>query len=408
MVALILGSIWGTFYLSIRKKIKSGIIYFLFLLCMLFPVTLDRYDFLFYNHTPSVKNLIIFSLLLIAGFIPWLIFDKWAINKKFVIPDSSLKYLKIIFKILIILSLYSIVYLFPYAKRGLILGALEIRYLLNSGEEQLLPSSIFTTIAVASAALCIFAILFFYISCLTPKLKNYRILLAISSTSYLFNCFAITARDGLVLIPIVFIVLFILFKNSLSTKINKIIRIALTLFTILTLFIISIFSLSRFYGESGSINKLYLGTIGYINQQPYVFDDTVEEQNDFWGFEERFPLINRILGIPAHDVNRTDNYFEWSFGTMYAEFYDSFGWNGVFWFTLTYILYYSLALKWLIKNGRIFGTLLLFCVFLYLAITGMFYYRAGASVSLNIFYLTVSLVPLFVRNLIITQEIKKN
>lgn len=216
----------------------------------------------------------------------------------------------------------------------------------------------------------------------------------------MFNCFAITARDGLIILPCFYLVFYLIFQNSLVFRINKKIKKQLRKIVIIAGSFLLVFSISRFYKESGDINSLYSGTVGYVSQQRYVFDATIKGQDDFWGFECRFPLVNRLLGIEEYEVNRRDNSFEWSFGTMYAEFYDAFAWPGLILMSLAFILYYYIGFKILIRMRSAFGTLLLFCVYFFIALTGMFYTRAGGAVSMNIFYFTLSIAPFFVRNLL--------
>lgn len=343
------------------------------------------------------------SCCLLGSFLPWLIVDKWAKNRLFYITDSAIKPLSIIFTITIVLSLCAIAYLAPYAFKAIAIGASEVRSLIRDGS--LLPNSILTTLSVTIAACHIYVVLFFYISCLSPKLKKYRIWLIISSLSYVFNCFAMTARDGLVILPCFYIVYFILFKNSFGLRFTKRIKKGLSFVIVICLVSIITFSMSRFLDSKGSVNHLYQGTVGYISQQPYVFNITVEEQNDFWGFERSFPLLNRIMGIPDHDI-KFDKPFEWSFGTMYSEFYSAFAWYGIILIGLTFILYYSLSLKHLIYKRNTFGILTLFAVYLFIAITGLFYMRAGNKVNMNIFYAALSIIPFFLKNYIGTKILK--
>lgn len=400
--------IWGIFYYINRRKIVSGKIYFLFLGCMLLPASLNGSTFIdaWQSSEISFLNILAFSLCLTFGFFPWLVFDKWIANRTFYVPDKSVPALRTIIIILIIGSLYSIYYLTPYAIISVALGAANVRSNLYAGEASILPESIFTTIAVAIAACNIYAILLYFISCLNKNLYKYRIWLVISSFSYLINCFAITARDGLIIVPCFYIVFFIVFKKSLNAKSSKKIFSQIKKVVIIAAVFLTVFSVSRFYEETEDLNDLYSGTIGYVTQQRSVFDTTIKEQDDFWGFECRFPLINRLLGVKEYDVNRRDNSFEWSFGTMYAEFYDAFAWPGLIFMTIAYVMFYSFGMILLVRKRSTFGTFLLFTVFLYISITGMFYTRAGGTVAMNIFFLTLSIIPFFTGNLVKYRIIK--
>lgn len=395
MDKIILFCIWALLFAFTYKKIKSGRVYFFFLACMILPVSIGRAPSIdSWYHDVDALNMLALALCLVFGFFPWLIFDRWSINRIFIVPDKSIPTLKIIFTLLIIGSLYSILYLAPFAIKSLSLGANEVRVALRAGKDSMLPNSIFTTVAVSVAGLNVYAILFFFIACLTPKLKQYRILLIISSCSYLVSCFAITARDGLIVVPCFYIVYYLIFQDSFPSYVKSKIQRRIRLMVLLAAVFMTAFSVSRFYGSKKDINDLYIGTVGYVSQQPYVFDETIKKQDDFWGFECRFPLVNRIIGVGEHEVDRSDS-FEWSFGTMYAEFYDAFAWKGLIGFTIFFMLYYALSLKFLILQRNTFGMLLMFTVYLFIAITGMFYTRAGSSVNMNIFYFALSIIPFF-------------
>lgn len=396
MLTLILFSIWFLFYLLVRKNIKSGNVYFFFLACMLLPMPASVYGGSWY-HEVDFANIVVFAICLCAGFIPWYNFDKKIRNKRLFITDRGIQVLSHVFLFLIIWSLYSILYLAPSAVVSLTLGADATRAMLYAGEYDLLPKSPLTTVAVAGAACWIYCVLFFFIACLTPKLKKFRVWLVISSLSYMVNCMAITARDGLILIPTLYIVFFLVFRNSLEWRLTKSIKSKLKYVFIGAGCLLVSFSISRFAGDKKETNweGVYVGTAGYIAQTPYVFDATIEGQDDFWGFECRFPLINRLIGIKEYEVNRRDHSFEWSFGTMYAEHYSAFGWWGLIFITLSFVVYYGVGLKVLGSRNNYFGLLMLFTVYAFIALSGMFYTRAGSSISMNIFYFGLSILPFF-------------
>lgn len=409
MVSLLLFIIWGLYFLAVKKYMICGYVYFAMLAFMLLPPTLasESLNDSWY-HDVDYFNIIVFALFLCLGYYPWKIFDKNIYNIKFTIPRKSIKRFKILFISLIIISFYSIIYLAPIAIKAMTLGAGNVRQMLHAGEYTLIQSSIFMTMAVAGGFLNIYAVLFFYISCLTPELKKYRIWLVLSSLSNIVAALAITQRDQLVFLPILYIIFYLIFKKSFEFKISKSIKKRIHLITIAAASIIIIFSLSRFAGNDENINwdRVYSGTFGYINQQPYVFDETIKGQTDFWGFEVRFPLINRILGIEQYSVNRKDNSFEWSFSTMYGEHYSAFGWIGLIGISLVYVLFYSIGFKILRRNKNPFGLLLLFTVFCFISVSGMFYTRAGGSVYMNIFFIALSIIPfLFPKNFLQSHRI---
>ena len=316
-VAIILTLIWALFLILIRKKIASIKVLFAFLFMMLLPSWLEMYFLKQYiPNQVNYFNIFIFGMLLVIGSLPWLSFDKYLLkNKQILVNQHYIKSLKIIFILIIICSLFSIAYLIPYSIDGIIAGAADRR--IEIKESGILPENFLTTFVVGIAALNIYNILFFFISCLDERLKKFRIWLLISSMSYIFNCMAFTARDGLIILPLFYIIFYIIFRNSIDVKllkhINKILAIALSVVAV----ILIAFTLSRFYADK-NLDEFFNGTLGYIAQQPYVFDSTVQLQKDYHGFELRFPLINRLLGIEKYDIDRSDNLFETQFGTMYS------------------------------------------------------------------------------------------
>lgn len=397
ITAIILSVIWLLFYVHGKKALQTGKIYFIFLFFMILPSWLQPDWMLFWIETEvNYFYIIIFGLLLMSGFYPWYIFDKYITRHKvrFEINPKKIKRLKVWFTVIIILSLYSIVYLLPYAIMGMILGAAETRNIIKTGS--LLPASIFTTLAVGFAALNIYCILFFYVSSLSPELKKYRFWLLLSSLSYIVASSAVTGRDGLVVLPVFFLVFYLLFKSSYSFALQRVLKKSIIIMVIIMGVLMSIITASRFYANEDN-DELFIGTLGYISQQPYVFNTTIEKQNDFHGFELRFPLVNRIIGIPEHKISRSWG-FETQFGTMYAEFYSIYGWWTLFFMAILFCTYYSFTIRYLLTKKKIWGAVLMFTVYLYIMITGLFYCRAGSNTLINVFYILLSVGPLFVRN----------
>lgn len=406
--ALILTILWGVIYLFTRNKISSGKVYFAFLFMMAVPSFFEL-EFLekYIEYPIDYTNIFTLGILLLLGFIPWHYFDKYFCNNYVIsINNEYISILKHIFVFIIIGSLISILYLLPYAIQSMAIGAAEVREYIQ--EESPLPDNFFTTICVGFAALHIYCILFFFISFLTDELKQYRFWLFISSFSYVISCITITARDGFIILPTFYVVFYLIFRKSIPTR-NKI-KIKRALFLIFggALIFISIFSLNRFYNKYHDHTTLLDGTVGYIAQQPYVFDSTVKLQDDFQGYEVRFPLVNRAMGIGEYKVDRLDSWFETCFGTMYADFYNIGGWTPVILVLLVFIIYYRWSLSYCNRNNKPFAMLLIFTVYVYIVLTGIFYCKAGSSISMNIFYITISITPLFIGNYITRTAIHDN
>ena len=398
-VAVILSLIWGAYYLLVRRRIQSGIVFFVFLFCMAIP-SFFQPEFLqaYIESSINITNITILAIVLIVSFKPWRSFDRAVKDRVISINYNYIKNLRFLFLFTIVGSLYAILYLMPYAIAGVRMGAADVRALIS--DVSVLPKNILTTIAVSFAALYIYNILFFYIACLSDELKRYRIWLVISSLSYLVSCMAITARDGFIILPVFYVCLYIIFRRSIPQKTLRSIKRYLTRLSVAAFVMLSSFTISRFWGTDKDVDRLLDGTVGYIAQQPYVFDSTVQHQDDFHGLELRFPLINRIVGIKEYKIDRLDNWFETCFGTMYADFYNIGGWLPVFIILAVFVLYYYWVFAYCKRQKKDFSLLLIFMVYLYIATTGMFYCRAGSTVSTNIFYIALSVLPLFLNNYI--------
>ncbi|MDO9153336.1 MAG: O-antigen polymerase [Paludibacter sp.] len=385
-----------------RKKILTGwvyivMLYFMFIPGIFFPVK----EYIGFFNDVSFLNLIIFIFLLFLGFIPWLIFDSWLKKIKFIyLSNKGISVLNVLIPIIIIFSFFSIIYVFPYSLQSLLLGASEIRGIIS--DESVLPPTVLTTFSVAIAACFPLFVLLFYFSIIDKRLKKYRFFLLISSSVYIFTSMAFTARDGLVILPILYIIFYLIFKKTFSITDIKFLKKTLSvIFVISFLFLIN-YSVDRFYNtnsyQTSKTQNFVNGTFGYIFQQPYVFDKTLQYQDNFHGFNLRFPILNKIFFIPDKKIERIND-FETMFGTMYADFFSINGYVSLFIFALSFSFFYAIALKYLIRSNRITGIFFLFTIYLYIVISGLFYFRIG-NMSFNYLFAFLSLLPFFMKNIV--------
>lgn len=404
-VALILTVLWGLFYIVYRKRLGSSKVLFAFLFVMVIPSWLEMH-FLNIYKAPHIDytNVFIMGCLLLLGAIPWVSFDKMQRNRPqavFIVADKYVRTFRIAFFILIIGSLFSILYLLPYAIQGITMGAQERRT--SMADVNVLPPGILTTFVVGFAALNIYNILGFYISCIDDRFKRYRVWLMVSSLSYVVNCFAFAGRDGLILLPTFYIVFFIIFKRSIPERLYAKLRKQLLILFAFVGFFLASFTASRFFANDDT-DDMYNGTIGYIAQQPYVFDYTIQDRMEFHGWELRFPLVNRILGVPKHDIVRVGGNYDTYFGTMYSEFYSIGGWWSLCLVALVFVVYYTLSIRYLRRRKKFFPLLLMFTVYLYIEVTGLFYCKAGSTEMINFFYVALSILPFFAKNYLLLQN----
>lgn len=401
--ALILLVIWCFAYIILKRKLITSKIYFGLLLLMCgagICLPLDTFLDLGTDPRFSPFNITIFAILLITAIYPWVIFDNYYKKSgKYVINRKSITFFRFVFIGMIILAIYAISYSLPYAIIGYKLGAAQVRAIIL--DDSILPKSPLTTIAVGVGILAPIYIVMFYISLLDNNLRKYSLPLFIGSLTYLVTSAAAQARDGFILIPLTYVFLYLVFKKSLSEEsiltLHKyaklVIPIGLTFLLIITI--------SRFYsGKDNPIISFIDGTWGYFYQQPYVFDQTIQHQTHFHGVGYRFPLFAKILDLPAVNDRFLNYKFEWMFGTMYATFYSANGWTSLIIFTCCFMFSWAIAFKILNKNKNYLGLLIVFALYLYHLISGLFYFRFSA-ISIMSTYLLVIFASFFLKNKII-------
>lgn len=406
-VSIVLMIIWGVSYLVLKKYIYSAKLYFVLLLIMssagllipelplmgLYP---DKY---------ILSNIILFAFLMIVTIIPWISFDKLYKHKLvFTIKDKYISSLKLTFIVTILLSFIAIIYLLPYAIRSFLIGAQEIRSIVSN--ESILPQTLLTTFAVGISALYPITIMFVYITLLDTRLSKYTVFLIISSLTYLVSNTAITGRDGFIFIPLIYIILFFVFKYSISKdKLKKIKRYGIITATLLIIIISSV-TIDRFYNNSSYISQkdskqgLIYGTWGYFYQQPYVFDHVIEDFKSFYGFKRRLKFLDKITEVKGkeYDKNKRELY-EMMFGTQYAEFYQISGYTSLIIFTIIFLwLFKYLAIRYR-RNKNHFSQVISFAIYLNFTITGMFYFRIGTNNGEFLLNLALILATFFIPNI---------
>lgn len=399
-VSLLLFVVWIVFYFINRKKIYSAKIYFFILFMMSFAgIVLDLDSSIYYyTQTYSVYTILLFSVLMLLSLIPWRQYDRWMLGKTIIVNERCLLVIKLILYILVFSSILSIIYCFPFALYAMRLGAYEVR----TSEIGLLPPNVLTTIASAIAGLAPFGLLFFFILRLNEKLRKYSFSILLLPIAGIVHSMACTARELYIYLPITFVILYLFFRSSLQSYDKKLIkRLGLFSFTLLFVLFILI-SISRF-GNLGS-NSLISGTWGYVYQQPYVFDQTLRFFNNFYAFDRRLPFIGSWFGIGDGRFELYDH-VEWSFGTMYSEFFQMFGYVSLFWGSILYLLFFYFMSLIVIRRNNIFAIVVNFTLFIWFTISGIFYFRYG-NTSYFLMYLFISIVSLYFPKILLIKRIK--
>ena len=408
-VSVVLIIIWGLAYIRLKKLLitSKGYFFLLFLMALAgIVLPLNRYLDLGYDPVFSLSNTILFAFLLLSALYPWIVFDKGIKRiSKFIVNPKYYSYLRIVAIIMILLSVYAMAYTLPYAIIGYTMGAGEVRaYILD---DSILPASPLTTVAVGVGFLAPLYVVMFFLCLITPVLKKYSAWIFITSLTYLVTSAPAQARDGFIMIPLTYYFVYRVFRNSLdSDAIRKLKKLIKVFFPIALLFLL-IITVDRFYKDGyeslNPIESMIAGTWGYFYQQPYVFDMTIQHQVYFHGISHRFPLLGQIMNLPPSTNHILDFKFEWMFGTMYASFYSATGWSSLIIASLFFMLSWALVLKNHIMKRNYLGLLVVFSLYLYFLISGLFYLRLSA-VSVTITYLIIIVFSYFLNNIITAQN----
>ena len=400
--SILLLSVFGLSYLVLRRKLVTSKFYFVLLLIMGVAgvvLPLDKYVH-YYSTLYDSAYIFLFAVLVVMTLIPWLKFDKEFRKWKVInVRDKYLRLLKIVFIINILLGLYSVIYAFPYALMALSMGADDVRQFIV--DASFYPKNFMTTICVGIGYLTPIQILLFFISLLHPALKKFSVLLFVTSLSYLVTMLPYAARDGFIFIPLTYLFAYKIFAPSLPQPLKQKIRKYAFIVGGTLLCGVLFISYQRFYlsEKSGldAFDSMIYGTWGYFFQQPFVFEQTLSYDASSFGFGRRFELINNLFDIPK--LNYSLDSLTTSFGTMYSEFFNCYGWSSLIGFSLFYYVSFFLLLRFHIIRRNYFSLLLVFVIYLYYTITGLFYYKMYI-LSVTELYLVVLICSIFLSNIL--------
>lgn len=300
------------------------------------------------------------------------------------IPRSKL--LHFIMINMVFLGIFSFLYQLPYAIQGLMIGAVDLRHQMNVEGFQLLPNSIFTTLAVAISYFYLFYIAFFFLSIVQKRNYFIRLGLLIGSLSYIISGLAFTTRDVFVFYALGFLFMYFYFHNLFPTKTKSIIKTISSLLLLLMLIGIYYISSQRFTGQSEH-ESFQQGSIGYIAQQPFVFAETVEQQTQFFEGNLRFPVFKSMIG-EQKEIMRTQQY-EWSFGTFIKDFYSTGGFVFLTIMTMIFVPLFYIKLRYQSKNN-FYQKLIVSSFYFQFMSMGVFYFKLGTRAG-NIYMLLLLL-----------------
>lgn len=404
-VSVVLLCIWAIAYFVLKKRLVTSKAYFFLLFLMGVAglvLPLKQWLDIGTENDFSFGLCILFALLLIGSLIPWLKFDNCFLKVKSIRFNPTFESsIRIVLIVMILMGLYAMFYSLPYAIIGYSMGAGEVRAFIL--DDSILPESPLTTIAVGVGFLAPVYILLFYMCLCSERLKGFAFPLFFTSLAYLVTSAAAQARDGFIMIPLTYFFLYQVFKGFLPASSRKTIKRLVRLSLPIMLILLMIITLDRFYNESieNPWRGVVEGTWGYFYQQPYVFDQTVQHQVYFHGVGNRFPLVGHILGIPSTG-RHLDFKFEYMFGTMYATFYSATGWRSLIIAALFFFFSWTVVIGILSKRRNYFGMLIVYSIYLYFLISGLFYLRLSAE-NVTVTYLIIIALAFFVKRFAIVE-----
>lgn len=395
LTGLILIVCAGLLFVAVRRNTRSGYAFFAFMALMAAPSLLMMKDAIRQwcgTYPVNHWNILLLGVLLGASYLPWLITDSYFIRRRKAKGETELspamiRVAGIAYGALALLSVAAIIYLLPYTIEGIMTPTAARREYIRSNE--VLPPGILTTAAVGMASLSLYCIPAFFQCFRTEALKHFRLPLFVGSLAYPACCFVFAGREGFFIFFIFYLVFGLLLLRKKPGR--KAIWGAAATVVAGTALLLT-FTVSRFH-EGSRYGSFAAGTIGYVAQQPYVFNATVEDRHEFQGVDRCFPLI---ATIECRDLKRPEvkQRYDWMFGTMWAEFYSIDGWSSLAICAIIFIGYFSLTAWLLARRGSSLGLTLLFVPYLYIESMGWFYFRPNQSVAVNLFWLAAALLPL--------------
>lgn len=287
--------------------------------------------------------------------------------KTIVLPNARLLYSFSV--IIVLLSLFSVIYFIPTVINIFSLDNLNLARLQMTGGELFVEQSIFNTIASVSASFYTIAIFLFFIYRAKGTNKKLSILLLVSSLSYVLNVFAYVGRDGVIFWIFSFLGSYALFRDFLPANDKKLIKNVLLVFIGLAIPLFMAITFDRFSDNP------FAGVLSYIGQPfpnfclAYAADYPVS-------YGAAFPFFREILGMPEaiSFSGEYGNTVSWVFGTFLKSFLVNFDLFGTVLISILMAMIIFSAIK---KNSKVFYFHQLFLYFLYFQIfsQGVFYFR---------------------------------
>ena len=273
-------------------------------------------------------------------------------------------------------------------------------------------SSIFSKMAILGAYLSPISLFLYFYSLVVNEHYKFKILLLISSTSFIFYTLNVAGRDGIIIWGISYLALLGLFYPLLQQKViknqRKLILISLSIFLPIFLLI----SNARFGNDKyiDSNKQVLYSIINYIGQQPFELSERIEQlQVINYDGEPRsiYPLLINIKDeffgqVNSEDVNNRlelrSNSLDlglrtWRFVYYIGDILTELGMLGLIIFTA--IIYFICSINLKIFNNTISISRLLISFSWYMIIiVGVFYFYYGQLIG-NVFLVIPFLIHFY-------------
>lgn len=278
-------------------------------------------------------------------------------------------------------------------------------------------SSIFSKIAVFGAYLSPIALFLYFYTLAVHENYKLRMLLLLSSTSFIFYTLNVAGRDGIIIWVITYLALLCLFYPLLEREIIKNQKKLILTSMMIFLPILLIISFARFAqfdveGSDDSNKNVLFSMINYIGMQPYELSDRIEQLEiiDYNG-EPRsiYPLLFNIrdaffgvvndpdinnrneLRSESLDLGLKTQKFVYYIGDLLSEL----GMLGLI--IVTSIIYFICRINLKIIDSSIsISRLLISFTWYMIIIVGVFYFYYGQVVG-NVFLLTPFLIHFYLK-----------
>lgn len=315
-----------------------------------------------------------------------------------IIPKYT--YLKLFAIVLTLLSLFSIVYFLPIAKKMIFIDIVDIaqvRIDVAHGKHPFIENSIYNTIAGTSATFYTLQLLFFFIFLVRNNRISYLMLL--SSFSYPLFVLAYMGRDGILFWVMTFISFFLLFKNRISKnnvrKLKKILLIISIPFTLIFIII----TIGRFVvDEYNQSENIVYPILNYLGQGPINFSElyNTDIYSSCYG-KNLFPIFFEADVAYQYKMEKY-SIVPWVFKTFVSPIYLDFG--PFFTLLIGVILISIYNYTYRLKKQRVFSLSLLIIYTLFFTIysQGIFYFRQMNVVG-NLYIIVMITLAFFVGRL---------